>query len=128
MVCVLCSYDYRSSRYRRISGRRLSDDYSLQTFTSHSVHQTLIRCDFSPFHSTGSQFVYTGSSDGGIYIYDILTGQPERILGGHSSIVREASWHPYENIIISASWDSCSKVFTHQNPNTDRATDEHEPF
>ena len=39
-------------------------DVSVQTFRGHSVLQTLIRAYFSPAHSTGQRFVYTGSADG----------------------------------------------------------------
>lgn len=41
------------------------------TYVGHSVQQTLIRCDFSPAASTGSQFVYTGSFDGSVYIFNV---------------------------------------------------------
>ena len=42
---------------------------SVQTFRGHTVLQTLIRAYFSPAHSTGQRFVYTGSADGTVRIY-----------------------------------------------------------
>jgi DDB1- and CUL4-associated factor 11 len=44
------------------------------TFSGHSVLSTLIRCQFSPIETTGQRYIYTGSSDGRIHIYDLLTG------------------------------------------------------
>ena len=44
-------------------------DVSVQTFRGHKVLQTLIRAYFSPAHSTGQRFVYTGSADGTAQIY-----------------------------------------------------------
>ena len=39
------------------------------------VLQTLIRAYFSPAHTTGQRFVYSGSHDGAVYVYDLVTGQ-----------------------------------------------------
>ncbi len=47
-------------------------DVSVQTFRGHTVLQTLIRAYFSPAHSTGQRFVYTGSADGTVRIYGTL--------------------------------------------------------
>ena len=47
-------------------------DISVQTFRGHTVLQTLIRAYFSPAHSTGQRFVYTGSADGTVRIYGKL--------------------------------------------------------
>lgn len=44
-------------------------DVSVQAFRGHSVLQTLIRAYFSPAHSTGQRYVYTGSADGSVRIY-----------------------------------------------------------
>jgi WD repeat-containing protein 23 len=44
-------------------------DASLMTFRGHSVLSTLIRAYWSPAASTGQRYVYTGSADGGVYIY-----------------------------------------------------------
>lgn len=46
-------------------------DCSVVTYRGHSVLQTLIRCHFSPPGSTNSRYVYTGSQDGKVYIYNL---------------------------------------------------------
>ncbi|KAI4964089.1 hypothetical protein ZWY2020_008402, partial [Hordeum vulgare] len=43
------------------------DDLSLATYRGHSVLRTLIRCYFSPMH----RYIYTGSSDDSVHIYDV---------------------------------------------------------
>ncbi|KAK6106161.1 WD domain G-beta repeat family protein [Brugia pahangi] len=82
----------------------LQGDGSLLTFRGHSVQHTLIRAKFSP-ERTGFRYVYTGSTEGNLYIYDILTGEIVRTLDGHRSVVRDCCWHPDENEIITVSWD-----------------------
>jgi WD repeat-containing protein 23 len=47
---------------------RHPDDQSLATYRGHSVLRTLIRCYFSPAHSTGQRYIYTGSSDKSVYL------------------------------------------------------------
>ncbi|KAF0694975.1 hypothetical protein As57867_014147, partial [Aphanomyces stellatus] len=39
-------------------------DQSVLTYRGHAVKKTLIRCYFSPMHSTGQRFIYSGSADG----------------------------------------------------------------
>ena len=36
-------------------------------------------------------------------VYDVLTGKIEKRLHGHQACVRDVSWHPYDNIIMSTS-------------------------
>lgn len=43
---------------------KLPGDSSLMTYRGHGVLHTLIRCRFSPTHSTGQQFIYSGCSTG----------------------------------------------------------------
>ena len=38
-------------------------------------------------------------------IYDLLTGQIVKELAGHQGVVRDVSWHPFRQEIISSSWD-----------------------
>ena len=70
------TFDYRyGAKYPKINKQeKHPDDYSVLTFKGHSVYSTLIRCQFSPIETTGQRYVYTGSSDGNIHIYDLLTG------------------------------------------------------
>lgn len=87
--------------------RRSATDTSLVTFTGHRVLETLIRAYFSPLASTGQRFVYSGSQCGSVFVWDVLTGETVQRLRGHYGTVRDAAWHPRENILVSASWD-CS--------------------
>jgi len=75
------------------------------TYKGHLVTKTLIRSYFSPIYTTGQKYIYTGSSDGNVYIYDVLTGCVVAKLKGHSDIIRDLSWHPFEPLIVSTSWD-----------------------
>jgi WD repeat-containing protein 23 len=56
-------------------------------------------------HSTGQRYIYTGSSDQGVYIYDVATGKVVEKLRWHGSIIRDCSWHPYLPTLVSSSWD-----------------------
>lgn len=100
-------WDYRWQPVPRKSMRRakLPGDFSLMTYRGHSVLHTLIRCYFSPVHTTGQRFIYSGCSTGSVVIYDALTGKIISKLSGHGSTVRDVSWHPYQPEIISTSWD-----------------------
>lgn len=99
----------------------------MTTYVGHSVLKTLIRCHFSPPSSTGQQYLYSGSENGKIHIWNIdgtvarvidvgqaLTNQDENgwsfygmTFGGMKSrrgvtaVVRDVSWHPYEAVLVS---------------------------
>lgn len=113
-------YDYRYSGYSDEEYTPHPKDCSVVTYRGHKVLQTLIRCHFSPPSSTNSRYVYSGSADGKVYIYNIdatLAGivdvgsatSPGGALrdedayapyafdsldDGSWNIVRDASWHP----------------------------------
>jgi len=105
-------YEAAPSRHARVIH---PNDMSLMTYTGHHVLQTLIRCYFSPIHTTGQQYIYSGSQDGIIYIFDVLTGQIVKRLIGHSHIVRDVSWHPHLPMLLSSSWDGNCLMWTHSN-------------
>lgn len=119
-------FDYRFQSYEEEYYKPNPHDCSLVTFRGHKVLKTLIRCHFSPPGSTDSRYVYTGSEDGGVYIYNLdatlakkldvqAATQDSRprddvdtdILGAfhdHSgsswkTCVRDASWHPYAPVL-----------------------------
>lgn len=120
-------FDYRNDGYDNRDYRPHPHDCSLVTFRGHKVLRTLIRCHFSPSGSTDSRYVYSGSYDGSVYIWNMdatLAGKinvlkasknsrsrdadimaetydfPRR-LGGDSwnTCVRDASWHPNAPVI-----------------------------
>jgi DDB1- and CUL4-associated factor 11 len=92
------------------------------TYTGHKVLKTLIRCHFSPPSSTGQQYIYSGSEDGRVHIWN-LDGTVARIIDVGKArtletnptimrpesyrrsrqvgaVVRDVSWHPYEGVIV----------------------------
>jgi WD40 repeat protein len=87
------------------------NDCSINTLVGPLILQTLIRATFSPLETTGGRFICSGSSDGNVYIYDVLTGELVDRLGGHRAVVRDVSWHPTQPLISSASWDGCVKLW-----------------
>ena len=116
-------FDYRYRGYSpqrsRTAQKRFRIDRSLTTFVGHSVSRTLCRSGFSPVHSTSAKYVYCGSSDCAIYIYETLTGKLHRRLGGHGDIVRDVCWHPYLPLIVSASWDGSVRRWAHGDKSRD---------
>ena len=53
---------------------KVEGDSSIMTYTGHTILQTLIRCHFSPVHTTGQSLIYTGCAAGRVLVYDLLTG------------------------------------------------------
>ncbi|CAF0795113.1 unnamed protein product [Rotaria sp. Silwood1] len=105
-------WDYRAGvQPQTLQRHDISGDPSVCTYRGHSIGYTLIRCYFSSSFTTGQRYIITGSSDGCIYIYDVLTGAIERCLrirnnkygAGRDKCVRDVAWHPFENYIISTS-------------------------
>lgn len=121
-------FDYRFMTYSEADYRPHPHDCSIVTYRGHSVLKTLIRCHFSPPSSTNSRYVYSGSEDGSVYIYNLdatLAGrinvreatrhlQAEDLCtqGGAfamrnsrrwSTCVRDASWHPHAPMIAGES-------------------------
>ncbi|CAH1269756.1 DCAF11 [Branchiostoma lanceolatum] len=102
------NWDYRWQpvpKRVRSSSARLAGDTSLMTYRGHGVLHTLVRCRFSPVHTTGQRFIYSGCSTGSVVVYDVLTGKIVEKLRGHKACVRDVSWHPYEPKIMSTGWD-----------------------
>ncbi|XP_028550418.1 LEC14B homolog isoform X1 [Dendrobium catenatum] len=102
----ISDWDYRWMEYPS-HAKHLShpNDQSVATYRGHSVLRTLIRCYFSPSHSTGQRYIYTGSHDNCVYIYDVVTGDQVARLDCHQMTVRDCSWHPYYPTLVSSSWD-----------------------
>ena len=119
-------FDYRGGIYDEDDWDVHPYDNSLVTFRGHKVLRTLIRCHFSPPSATNSRYVYTGSTDGKVYIYNMdatLAGTVDvknatmgtravdrryRLYhfdepGGWGTCVRDASWHPSAPILVGKS-------------------------
>jgi len=83
-----------------------TDDVSVSTYFGHKVSDTLIRCHFSPKFVTDQRFIYTGSSDGCVYIYDILSGENvSRLQLEEGNTIRDCAWHPYSQNIVTTDFD-----------------------
>uniref|UniRef100_H3CIH1 DDB1- and CUL4-associated factor 11 n=1 Tax=Tetraodon nigroviridis TaxID=99883 RepID=H3CIH1_TETNG len=110
------NWDYRWQQVpqRALKKHKLTGDTSVMTYRGHGVLHTLIRCRFSPEFSTGQRFIYSGCSTGKIVIYDVLTGAVVSKLCGHDACVRDVSWHPYEDNIVSSSWDGAVRRWEHR--------------
>ncbi|XP_054274991.1 DDB1- and CUL4-associated factor 11-like isoform X1 [Macrosteles quadrilineatus] len=104
----------------------LEGDTSVMTYRGHSVLQTLIRCHFSPSHTTGQRFIYTGCASGRVVIYDLLTGEIVKVLKGHRGCVRDVSWHPYRPELASTSWDYSVVVWGYKHKDRDDSDDQFE--
>lgn len=121
-------FDYRWNHYEDRDWFPHPNDNSVVTFRGgHQVLSTLIRCHFSPPGSTDSRYVYSGSHDGKVWIYNMdatiaakidvrKTSQNPRALPGRyrqhharrgfrgwSTCVRDASWHPNAPFIAGKS-------------------------
>lgn len=118
-------FDYRWETYDDTNWFPHPNDNSVVTFRGHKVLRTLIRCHFSPPGSTDSRYVYSGSHDGKVYIYNMdatiasvidvkettahVRALPnrwkrhmhERSFRGWATCVRDASWHPNAPFIAS---------------------------
>ncbi|OTB02870.1 hypothetical protein M426DRAFT_61461 [Hypoxylon sp. CI-4A] len=124
-------FDYRWGEFDDADWFAHPNDNSVVTFRGHKVLRTLIRCHFSPPGSTDSRYVYSGSHDGKVYVYNMDAtiasiidvkqatqnqnqarqshgGQYRnfynaRGMSGWSTVVRDASWHPTAPFIAASS-------------------------
>ncbi|RKF78135.1 LEC14B protein [Golovinomyces cichoracearum] len=122
-------FDYRFGDYNEDSWYRDPYDCSLVTYRGHKVLKTLIRCHFSPSDSTNSRYIYSGSQDGMVHIWNldattagkIEVYQSKRYLelispwpfhtvtevferGLWETCVRDVAWHPNAPVIVASSW------------------------
>ncbi|KAI9368802.1 WD40-repeat-containing domain protein [Aspergillus egyptiacus] len=119
-------FDYRFDPYPEAFYYPHPQDCSVVTFRGHRVLRTLIRCHFSPPGSTDSRYVYSGSEDGKVYVYNLdatLAGTIDvrkathfsrphkRRFHGRTSendwktCVRDASWHPTVPVMAATAWN-----------------------
>ena len=112
------AWDYRwenAPRQNHAQKLTIPGDSSVFTYSGHVVLNTLIRARFSPLHSTGNKYIYTGCSKGNYIVYDILTGEIVSKHKGHSKCVRDVSWHPFEQNIMTSSWEGSVKLWQYRN-------------
>lgn len=92
---------------------KLEGDTSIMTYRGHVVSKTLVRARFSPAETTGQRYIYTGCGYGRVVIYDALTAKIVKQRKGHMACVRDVSWHPTRNEILSSSWDGLVGKWTY---------------
>lgn len=128
----LCTHFYYQDRdYIPAKVKRHPYDHSVMTYRGHEVLQTAIRAKFSPLHSTGGQYIYSGSADGDVYIwkldgtlvrqlrgtkalrksnyltsrfypdYDMHSNNTMGLSREASNCIRECSWHPHAPVIYA---------------------------
>jgi DDB1- and CUL4-associated factor 11 len=116
-------FDYRWGTFHDDHWFPHPDDNSVVTFRGHKVLRTLIRCHFSPPGSTNSRYVYSGSQDGKVYVWNMdatleatidvrkatINSRPldgryrvyhTEDFPGWSTCVRDASWHPNAPLLV----------------------------
>ncbi|KAK2734297.1 hypothetical protein FQN55_002845 [Onygenales sp. PD_40] len=124
-------FDYRYMGMSDEDYRPHPHDCSVVTFRGHRVLKTLIRCHFSPDTSTNSRYVYTGSADGRIHVYNMdatvagiinvgettYNSRPRDSYQFYSAYhmqrdgaewgccVRDVSWHPSAPVLAATSWN-----------------------
>ncbi|EUB60534.1 DDB1- and CUL4-associated factor [Echinococcus granulosus] len=76
---------------------------ALLTLRGHTVLYNQIRAKFSPLHSTGQQFAYSGSADGDWVVWDLTTGVKLPQNRVNLAVVRDVAWHPWEPVLITSS-------------------------
>lgn len=68
MACSLLTVTQRYGHFPKPRWSAHPNDCSVMTYRGHAVLRTLIRCNFSPAETTGSQYIYSGSADGRIHV------------------------------------------------------------
>lgn len=114
----ISGYDF-DYRYETFSAppARLPSDRSVVTYRGHKVLRTLIRCHFSPQMSTGGRYVYSGSADGKIAVWNMDATRAKTIETTSLEVsgsmrkrccVRDVSWHPTAPVLAATAWCSGS--------------------
>ncbi|OIW31042.1 WD40 repeat-like protein [Coniochaeta ligniaria NRRL 30616] len=122
-------YDYRWEDYDDYQWFPHPHDNSTVTFRGHKVQRTLIRCHFSPPGSSDSRYVYSGSQDGFVYVWNLdatlaakidvkaatmgksMANRRYRVHRNMTSrrepwttLVRDVGWHPNLPMLVASSW------------------------
>lgn len=90
------TFDYRWQDYNESYWDEDPNDNSVVTFRGHKVLRTLIRCHFSPPGSSDSRYVYSGSYDGKVYIWNLdatLAGTIDVRTTTHAPLARAGIMH-----------------------------------
>ncbi|KAL8413634.1 hypothetical protein RB594_005048 [Gaeumannomyces avenae] len=136
--------DYRWESFSEEDWFRHPNDNSVVTFRGHRVSRTLIRCHFSPPGSTNSRYVYSGSYDGKVYVWNLdatlaatidVAAESKRLFQrpNHrhhrqmSPFVREAFWHPNAPVMVASVWAADDTGFCSVHSWNEAPDDEDDP-
>jgi len=103
-------FEYRSNAFDYSNYRPHPHDCSLVTFRGHKVLKTLIRCHFSPPGSTDSRYVYSGSYDGSVHVWNMdatPAGKIDVLKATKNSRPRESIAQPYDFYGRGGTWMTC---------------------
>lgn len=129
-------FDYRLMDYP-LRGQQVRHpaDRSTLDLRSHYVLGTLIRCRFSPCR----RYIYTGSADGCVYVFDTLKGatgeKPTRVLSAdveetgemtpqeqiYTLPARDVAWHPDFPLLVATSFSGNLNVWKYEGEETGEA-------
>ncbi|KAL7058209.1 hypothetical protein AAHC03_017130 [Spirometra sp. Aus1] len=99
------AWDYRIHQVPQSYTKRPPNDRqsrSVLTLTGHTVRYTLIRAKFSPAHSTGQRFAYSGSAWGDWHIWDLCTGKVVSRNFVKAVTLRDVHWHPWDTRVVTS--------------------------
>ena len=121
LAAYTTNFDYRFSAYDESEYIPNPNDCSVVTFRGHSVLQTLIRCHFSPPGSSNSRYVYSGSKDGKVWIWNMdatvkATIDVAKATRGTRPRHSEGLLHGYDMNGGDGSWKTCVRDAS-WNPN-----------
>lgn len=119
------SWDYRWMRYPG-EGRAVGHpaDGSVAVYRGHSVLGTLCRAYWSPAATTGCRYIYAGSADGAVVMWDVVSGRQVGRLAYHRQSVRDCSWHPRLPLLATAAFDGSVVTWEPEVPGEAEAAEE----
>ncbi|KAL7060146.1 hypothetical protein AAHC03_09853 [Spirometra sp. Aus1] len=93
------SYILACTRNDSLHTIELRQNEVVRSFQADGFH---INSDFvRPCFSPDGQYVASGSQDGGVYIWNAMSGTLETVLRGHENMVICASWSPLGHCLVS---------------------------
>lgn len=84
-----------------------ADGSVLNKFQGHMSQDYRSSCIFS----NDDEYVWAGSEDGSIYVWDFVSAKVVKTLTGHKGPVSSLAYHPKDDIVISASHDGTIRVW-----------------
>jgi len=67
-----------------------------------------------------SGLLYLTSQDNRVHVFDIKTERELCVLSGHTSIARDIHYNPNEDLIVTAGYDKCLKIWKRGKPKSNQ--------